>query len=192
MSNAFLNLKTPLLPLAILHLIALTSGCASITSTALQSISVQTVERDGKDVPDATCEFTNSKGSWLVTSPGSVKVTSSNDDMQVLCNKQGIEPGKASVVSRVKGQMFGNIFIGGGIGAIVDHGTGAGYEYPSFIQVQMAAFKKIELPYPYIEQSAAIQPTAPRPETPQSVASQPEPYIFLSPRIYVIPNPLYR
>ena len=97
--------------------------------------------------------------------------------------------------------MFGNIFIGGGIGAIVDHGTGAGYEYPAFIQVQMAAFRKIELPYPSVEQSvgrdpnsqtAAIQPAATQPETSQPAAIQPESNMFLSPRIYVIPNPLYK
>jgi len=33
--------------------------------------------------------------------------------------------------------MFGNILLGGGIGAVVDHNNGSAYEYPSFIQVTM-------------------------------------------------------
>jgi hypothetical protein len=66
--------------------------------------------------------------------------------MQILCNKQGLEPGRAAVVSETKGSMFGNILFGGGIGAIIDHNNGAAYEYPSFIQVVMGTFTKIEVP----------------------------------------------
>jgi len=187
MRKTICNLKSTVLPLGTFVLLSLTSGCASITGTSHQRIAVQTLGPEGREVRDAACKLVNSKGKWLVNSPGSVTVTASNDDMQVLCEKQGIAPGKASVVSRIKGAMFGNIFIGGGIGAIVDYGTGAGYEYPPFIQVQMAAFKKIDLPYPYVGQPAAKQPAAPQP-----VVNQPESEIFRSPRIYVIPNPLYR
>jgi hypothetical protein len=187
MPKTIWNLKSVVSPLGAIVLMSLMSGCASITGTSHQRITVQTLGQEGREVRDAACELTNTKGKWLVDSPGSVTVIASNDDMQVLCGKQGLEPGKASVVSRIKGEMFGNIFIGGGIGAIVDHGTGAGYEYPPFIQVQMAAFKKIELPYPYAEQPAAKQL-----ESLQPAVSQPEPSIFLSPRTYVIPNPLYR
>lgn len=141
-------------------LTALTSGCASITGTTNQSISVQTREREGKEAPGAACELSNNKGKWFVTSPGSVTVTRSNDDMQVLCNKQGSEPGRASVVSATKGAMFGNILFGGGIGAIVDHNSGAAYEYPAFIQVLMGTFTKIEAPKTPAEQPAGGDPNA--------------------------------
>ena len=33
--------------------------------------------------------------------------------------------------------MWANIIIGGGIGAVIDHNNGAGYEYPSLIKVFM-------------------------------------------------------
>ena len=140
--------------LAMVLLAALTGGCASITGTTNQSISVQTRAPEGKEVSGAACELTNHKGKWFVTTPGSVTVTRSNDDMQVLCNKDGSEPGRASVVSATKGSMFGNILFGGGIGAIVDHNSGAAYEYPALIQVLMGAFTKIEPP----QASAAEQP----------------------------------
>jgi len=33
--------------------------------------------------------------------------------------------------------MFGNIVFGGGIGAIIDHNTGKGYDYPNQLPVKM-------------------------------------------------------
>jgi hypothetical protein len=44
--------------------------------------------------------------------------------------------------------MFGNIILGGGIGAIIDHNNGSAYEYPAFIQVIMGVFSKLETPKP--------------------------------------------
>ncbi len=131
---------------AVVGIAGLTSGCASITGSPNQSVSVQTREQSGREVTGAACDLTNNKGKWFVTTPGSVMIHRSNDDMQVLCNKSGFEPGRASVVSETKGAMFGNIILGGGIGAIIDHNTGAAYEYPSFIQIIMGIFSKIEAP----------------------------------------------
>jgi hypothetical protein len=39
--------------------------------------------------------------------------------------------------------MFGNIIFGGGIGAIVDHTSGAAYEYPSIFQVIMTKLQTV-------------------------------------------------
>ncbi len=33
--------------------------------------------------------------------------------------------------------MFGNIVFGGGIGAIIDHNKGTGYDYPDLLPVKM-------------------------------------------------------
>lgn len=118
-------------------------GCASIVGTTGQSVSVETRDKE-KIISGASCEFANSKGKWFVNSPGTVQIRRSNDDLIVLCTKTGIEPGRASVVSDTKGSMFGNILLGGGIGAIVDHNTGAAYEYPTLIQIMMGAEVKIQ------------------------------------------------
>ena len=124
--------------------LVLLTGCASVTGTTGQSVSVQTRDTAGGEVRDAVCELTNNKGKWFVTTPGSVGINRSNDDLQVLCNKENYESGRASVVSVTKGTMFGNIILGGGIGAIVDHNSGAAYEYPSFFQVIMGRFSKVD------------------------------------------------
>jgi hypothetical protein len=138
------------------------TGCASITGTTNQSISVQTREQQGREVSGAGCELTNNKGKWFVTTPGSVMVTRSNDDMLVICRKAGVEPGQASAESATKASMFGNIVFGGGIGAVIDHNSGAAYEYPNFIQIVMGTFTKIAPPVgdQSAKSSGSTQPVA--------------------------------
>lgn len=121
-------------------------GCASITGTTGQSVSIETLEKSGKSVAGVSCELTNSKGKWFVNTPGTVAIRRSNDDMSILCKKDGLDPGLATVVSDTKGMMWGNILAGGGIGALVDHNTGAAYEYPVLIQIMMGSNIKIEPP----------------------------------------------
>lgn len=152
------------------------SGCASVTGTTGQSVSVQTREQAGKEVSGAVCELTNNKGKWFVTTPGSVGINRSNDDLQVLCNKENYEPGRAAVVSVTKGAMFGNIIFGGGIGAIVDHNSGAAYEYPSFFQIVMGSFSKIESP-----KNAASDAASPAVESSSSQPSVSKPPIVAAP-----------
>lgn len=132
--------------LSVFALAGLTSGCASVTGSTTQNVSVQAREHVGADVKGAVCELSNSKGKWFVTTPGSVMIHRSNDDMQVLCSKEGYESGRSSVVSVTKGEMFGNIILGGVIGAVIDHNNGSGYEYPEFIQVLMRAFSRSDSP----------------------------------------------
>jgi hypothetical protein len=122
----------------------LTVGCASVTGTTNQNVSVQAREPSGKEVKGASCELTNNKGKWFLTTPGSVGIHRSNDELQVTCTRDDLEPGRLAVVSGTKGSMWGNIILGGGIGAIIDHNNGTAYEYPSFIQVVMGAFSRTE------------------------------------------------
>lgn len=119
------------------------TGCASVTGSTSQNISVQTKESTGVEVVGANCELTNSKGKWFVITPGTVGISRSNDNMQLLCKKDGYEPGRNGIVSDTKGMMFGNILFGGGIGAIVDHTSGAAYEYPSVFQVIMTKLQNL-------------------------------------------------
>ncbi len=117
-------MKTLVTVIAFLSLV----GCASITGTTNQNVSVQTKESTGPELVGASCELSNKKGKWFITTPGTVGISRSNDDMQVICMKDGYLPGKQGVVSDTKGMMFGNIIFGGGIGAIIDHNSGAAYE----------------------------------------------------------------
>lgn len=112
------------------------SGCASIVTGQNQPISVQA--RSGPyPVSGAECTLTNDKGQWFVSTPGSVMVSRSYEELHVSCARDGYEPGITAVKSATKGMAFGNIIAGGLIGAAVDAGSGAAYDYPPVITVRM-------------------------------------------------------
>jgi len=117
--------------------LGLASGCASITTGQNQALSVETKESTGAALSGANCKLVNDKGTWFVVSPGSVSVQRSYNDMNVSCTKDGHEPGIVAAKSSTKAMAFGNIIFGGVIGAAVDAGTGAAYDYPGLIQVIM-------------------------------------------------------
>ncbi len=120
-------MRTRLLLLSAL-LAAFLPGCASIVTGANQPLSVQTPDCEG-----ASCTLTNSKGTWFVKSPGSVTVHRAYDELSVTCSKEGYASATNTVASSTKAMAFGNIVFGGVIGAGVDIGTGAAYDYPTLI-----------------------------------------------------------
>ncbi|WP_217497463.1 hypothetical protein [Trinickia violacea] len=115
---------------------AMLSGCASIVSGTNQIVSVQTV-KDGDQLDGASCKLENSKGVWFIKTPGSVVVHRAYGDLSVRCEKDGIDPGLATVKSHTKGMAFGNLLFGGAIGVGVDVGSGAAYDYPTAITLSM-------------------------------------------------------
>ena len=116
----------------------LLTGCSTITgSGTTQSVSVQTYNTDGTEFDGAKCEMRNDEGTWFVVTPGSTMVHRSNKDLEIICKKQGTAAGTANVMSRTKGNMYGNILLGGGIGAVIDHANGSAYEYPSLVKIFM-------------------------------------------------------
>lgn len=117
---------------------ALTTGCASIVTGHNQPVSVETRHK-GAMVKEASCKLENDKGTWFVTTPGSVTVRRSYGDLHVRCEKEPIEPGILTVKSTTKAMAFGNAVFGGLVGAGVDMATGAAYDYPSLITVEMGS-----------------------------------------------------
>jgi hypothetical protein len=118
-------------------MLAAAPGCATITGSELQSILVSTRTRSGEPLEKAECTLQSPSGQWKLVTPGSVTVLRSAEDMQVECRREGHPPGLAKLVSRAHGGMFGNIIFGGGIGALIDHSKGTGYEYPNVVVVTM-------------------------------------------------------
>lgn len=114
----------------------LLGGCASIVSGHNQSVSVETMGATGA-VAGASCQLSNDKGKWFVTTPGSTVVNRSYGDLAVKCEKDGHQPGILTVKSSTKPMAFGNVLFGGVIGAGVDMATGAAYDYPALISVML-------------------------------------------------------
>ncbi|MEY4138743.1 MAG: hypothetical protein RLZZ371_925 [Pseudomonadota bacterium] len=120
-------------------LIVLTTGCASITGSEMQQLSLTTKGEDTKTIEGVKCKLQNDKGAWEATSPGFVNVRRSSDDLTVECKKDGEKDGLLKAISRAAGSMYGNIIFGGGIGAMIDHSKGTGYNYPDALPVQMGS-----------------------------------------------------
>lgn len=133
----FLNITRQHLTIAALLLSALLSGCASITGSEMQSLSITTTGKDGQVVDKAECVLDNDKGHWTGSTPNFVNVRRSAEDLTVICKKEGFADGVLKAVSRAAGSMFGNIVFGGGVGALIDHNKGTGYNYPDQLPVKM-------------------------------------------------------
>jgi membrane-associated protease RseP (regulator of RpoE activity) len=117
----------------LLFLVGLVQGCASIVSGSSQVLSVDT-----PGCAAARCELTNDKGRWFVPStPGTVTVGRSFNNLQVSCRKDEGPAQLASFASSTKAMAFGNILFGGVIGAGVDMAQGAAYDYPQTLLVPM-------------------------------------------------------
>ncbi len=119
----------------VVALAALSSGCSTITQSENQALSL-TASYDNKPV-EATCQLKNDKGTWDAKTPSNVSVRKSNEDLEVTCKREGMPDGILKAISRAAGSMFGNIIFGGGIGAIIDHSKGTGYDYPNQLPVKM-------------------------------------------------------
>lgn len=116
---------------------ALSAGCATITSSEMQQLALTTKGESGNVVEGVKCTLKNDKGAWDGTSPGFISVRRSAEDLNVECKKEGQKDGLLKAISRAAGGMFGNIIFGGGIGAIIDHNKGTGYNYPDALPVEM-------------------------------------------------------
>lgn len=119
------------------------TGCASIVNGTNQVVSVE-ARNNGEMLSGATCKLVNGKGVFYVTTPGTVTVHRAYDDLLVKCEKENAPPGLATVKSSTKGMAFGNILFGGVIGAAVDTGSGAAYDYPSLITVLMGENTQVQ------------------------------------------------
>ncbi|BCO29520.1 hypothetical protein MIZ03_4443 [Rhodoferax lithotrophicus] len=120
-------------------LIALTTGCASITGSDMQQLSLTAKGDDAKSVEGVKCTLQNDKGTWEAITPSFINVRRSSEDLTVECKKDGEKDGLLKAISRAAGSMWGNIVFGGGIGAIIDHNKGTGYNYPDALPVQMGS-----------------------------------------------------
>lgn len=123
------------LSLFVLFGLALGSGCASVTSSKNQPISVD-ARCGGKSVVGASCELTNSKGKWYANTPGSVTIRKAYGDLVVLCKKDGLTAAGGTFESSATGGVWGNVIAGGIIGYAVDASSGAGFDYPTSMTVQ--------------------------------------------------------
>src|SRR5437868_2403323 len=91
-------------------------GCATIVEGTTQNVSVIT------QPPGASCTISRDGVvlGAVPSTPGSVKIGKSKNDISVSCAKEGFEAATMNYQSSFNGMTFGNIIVGGAIGAVVD------------------------------------------------------------------------
>jgi len=113
------------------------SGCATITSSEMQPISLTALTPEGERAEKVSCVLRNDKGQWEMKVPGPAEVRRSDEDLIVRCMADGMPEGRARIISRAAPGLYGNILFGGAVGAVIDHSKGTGYNYPDAVRVRM-------------------------------------------------------
>ncbi|MFM9862532.1 MAG: hypothetical protein ACKVRO_02895 [Micropepsaceae bacterium] len=119
------------------------SACASIIKGSTAAINVTSPPITG-----ANCILSSGQGSWQVTTPASVTVERSKEDIQVRCTKEGYQDATAIIPSNFEGWTVGNLIFGGIVGVGVDAATGAMNDYPNAFQVPMTPLNQVMLTPP--------------------------------------------
>jgi len=114
----------------------LATGCASIVNDSSQPIKVETLGEDGKAVAGADCTLRNDFGTFTMKSGTTAPIHRSGQDLDISCKDATRPEAVARAISRANAGLAGNILIGGGIGAIIDHSKGTAYTYPTWMQLQ--------------------------------------------------------
>ena len=122
------------------------AGCATIMEGSSQSVAIATTPAG------AICNVDRA-GLHLGTvspTPGSLHVDKSKNDITVSCQKAGYQSASISQSPKFVGTTFGNIVAGGVIGAVVDAATGADFEYPTEVKLDLAPSEQSTIAAPYV------------------------------------------
>lgn len=109
----------------------LVSGCATITKGTTEIVDVRL-----RDCPsDMECVATNKKGTWEFTGPGTVRVKKSDDSLRIDCRADG-KTANATLTPSSDNMIWGNVIVGGVIGAGVDANSDAHWELQDSITLR--------------------------------------------------------
>ena len=116
-------------------ILSVLTGCASVTHGTTQNVKIETLSPAGKVVDGARCRVSNDRNDAEVRSGLTLPVRRSGENLSIECTQADQPPARGQAISRANIGMVGNVMIGGVIGAAIDAGTGAGFNYPSWIQL---------------------------------------------------------
>jgi hypothetical protein len=116
-------------------ILSVLTGCASVTHGTTQNVKIETLSPAGKVVDGARCRVSNERNDAEVRSGLTLPVRRSGENLSIECTQAGQPPARGQAISRANVGMVGNVMIGGVLGAVIDAGTGAGFNYPSWVQL---------------------------------------------------------
>jgi uncharacterized protein YceK len=119
---------------ALAALAPLCAGCASVMEGTDQPVTVETAPEAG-----AACDVSNERGSWSLTSPGTVVIKKSASVLQIKCRKPGYLEAKQYASAKMSNTALVGTMIPyvGILDAAVDGSSGAAQSYPSTFTLVM-------------------------------------------------------
>lgn len=120
-----------------LALLAALAGCATVSESLDQQVTVRTIENN-REIVAVGCVLTNDAGRWFVMAPGRVTIRKSAGNLFVDCKKGSASAGQERFASRANNTAtIGNAVATAGLGYLLDKRTGAGFDYPDTLTVLM-------------------------------------------------------
>lgn len=111
------------------------TGCATVLNDSTHPVRVDTVTEDGELVTGAKCRLHNDKYHDTFQSGDTIQVRRSARDLDITCRMDGHPDAVGRATSRANAGMWGNLLVGGAVGAIVDHSKGTAYTYPTWVRL---------------------------------------------------------
>lgn len=124
---------------AVLLFGAALTGCATLSGEATQKLSIQTIDRDGREVEGVSCRASNAAANYVAVTPvHDMRVRRSASPLVVECRRDGLPLSRAVIVSRASHmQPLQMLLPGGSSMMVIDHVTGYMYAYPRWVRVQI-------------------------------------------------------
>jgi len=115
----------------------LVSACASVVSDNDSTTFIQT------DPDKAKCELHGHNYRQTLETPNSILLPANAAPITVACTADGYKTATKKLDTKIDGWIFGNIILGGVVGAAIDLARGAGFKYPPqfFVYLQPEKFK---------------------------------------------------
>lgn len=111
------------------------SSCATMMNDSTHPLRVDTVTDDGTMVSGADCVINNDKAHMRMRSGETIQIRRSARDLDITCTHPDYPDGIGRATSRANAGMWGNLILGGAVGAVVDHNKGTAYTYPTWVRV---------------------------------------------------------
>ncbi len=120
------------------------AGCATLTGSSTQPLSLSTVDAKDRPVRGMTCTISYSAGTYVFDTPVTdLEIRRSASDLQIEC-RRGSQIAKATVVSRGDSAMAHSFIPGGSVATLIDYASGAMYTYPSPLKLKIGQHLKFE------------------------------------------------
>ncbi|MGE5337808.1 MAG: hypothetical protein ACM3PU_08260 [Gemmatimonadota bacterium] len=124
------------------------AGCATISGSPTQPLSIHTVDAKGKPVSGMHCRLANGEATYYGNSPLlDVQVRRSGSDLEIECRGGG-QIARGTAFARSPALSAAVLLPGGGAAAVIDRLSGYVYAYPRTMQLRIGEHMMFDVSAP--------------------------------------------